>query len=143
MTVFELLDKGEKYVGPTKGGSMLPMLKEGRDSVVICPKTERLKPLDVALYTLGDNYVLHRVIKVVPEGYLIRGDNCYFDELVKESQVIGVLTEYFKKNERINLSDKKYLRYAKRRVKNYRVRLFFHRLKIGTKNLIKKIIGKR
>ena len=37
-----------KYVGPTVGVSMLPMLKNRRDTIIVVPKTERLKPLDVA-----------------------------------------------------------------------------------------------
>ena len=51
-----------EYVAPIVGVSMLPILKEGRDTVVIKPKTERLKPLDVALYKRGDDFVLHRFL---------------------------------------------------------------------------------
>ena len=80
ITIEELIETEGKYVGPTVGVSMLPMLKSGRDSVVIEKKQARLKPLDVALYKRGEKYVLHRVIETREGGYVIRGDNCYADE---------------------------------------------------------------
>ena len=55
-----LLEKGV-YIGPTVGVSMLPMLKNRRDTIVVRPKTEKLKRLDVALYKRGTAYILHRV----------------------------------------------------------------------------------
>ena len=76
ITIEELIGSEGRYVGPTVGVSMLPMLKTGRDSVVIVKKEARLRPLDVALYKRGDKYVLHRVISVIDGGYIIRGDNC-------------------------------------------------------------------
>ena len=126
ITIEELIGSEGRYVGPTVGVSMLPMLKTGRDSVVIVKKEARLRPLDVALYKRGDKYVLHRVISVIDGGYIIRGDNCYSDEKIPESAVFGVLKEYFRKNRHIDCAtDEKYLRYAKRRVKNYPVRRIF------------------
>ena len=84
------------------GVSMRPMIISGRDVIVVEKKTQRLKPLDVALYVRKDkDYVLHRVLKVTEKGYIIRGDNCYYDEKVKEEDVIGVLTQYFKKENKI------------------------------------------
>ena len=91
ITIEELIGSEGRYVGPTVGVSMLPMLKTGRDSVVIVKKEARLRPLDVALYKRGDKYVLHRVISVIDGGYIIRGDNCYSDEKIPESAVFGVL----------------------------------------------------
>ncbi len=125
----EVLREKGVYVGPTVGVSMQPMLKSRRDTIVVRPKSERLKPLDVALYKRGDTYIMHRVIEVYEDGYLIRGDNCYYDERVLENDVLGVLTEFFHKDKRIDCFNKKYLRYAKKRVKRYPVRLFFVRVK--------------
>ena len=128
------------YIGPTVGVSMLPMLKPRRDTIVVKPKTERLNRLDVALYKRGDDYVLHRVLAPVEGGYIIRGDNCYADENVPEEAVFGVLTEFFRKDKHILCTDKKYLRYAERRVKTYRFRRFFVRIKWKIKGAVKKIL---
>lgn len=121
----DVLAQNGQYIGPTVGVSMLPMLKSRRDTVVIRAKTERLQPLDVALYKRGDAYVLHRVLKTTENGYVIRGDNCYQDENVPEEAVIGVLTEFFRKGKHIFITDKKYIRYVKRRVRYYKPRRFF------------------
>jgi hypothetical protein len=101
------------------------MLKQRRDTIVVVPKTERLKPLDVALYRRGKAYVLHRVLYPTDTGYIIRGDNCYSDENIPEKDVIGVLTEFFQKDKHYYCTDEKYLKYARRRVKNYKIRRFF------------------
>ena len=134
-----LAEKGY-YAGPTVGVSMLPMLKNRRDTIIIRPKTERLQPLDVALYKREDAYILHRVLKQTERGYIIRGDNCYVDENVPEDSVIGVLTEFFRKGKHVTCTDKKYLRYVKRRLKWYKPRRFFVRLKGKCKNAVKKFL---
>lgn len=139
-TIEEVLASHGKYIGPTVGVSMLPMLKNRRDTIVVLPKTERLQALDVALYKRGDAYILHRVLKVVDGGYVIRGDNCYSDENVPERAVIGVLSEFFRKGKHYTCLDKKYLKYVKRRLKNYKSRRFFVLLKIRLKNLVKRIL---
>ena len=128
------------YVGPTVGISMQPLLKTHRDSVVIKPKKERLKRLDVALYKRGDAYVLHRVLEVKDWGYIIRGDNCYSDEKIPEDAVIGVLVEFFRKGKHIFCQDEKYIRYAKRRIKTYKIRRFFVLLKCKIVSLMKKVL---
>ena len=124
-SIQEVLQETGVYVGPTAGTSMLPMLKNRRDTIVVKAKTERLKPLDVALYTRGGKYILHRVLSVTDTGYIIRGDNCYFDEIVPEETVIGVLTEFFRKKKHYFCTDEKYIAYAKKRVKRYKLRRVF------------------
>lgn len=85
--------------------------------------------------------MLHRVIEVKDGGYVIRGDNCYGDEAVREGDVLGVLTEFFRKDKHVFCTDKKYLRYAKRRVKLYPARRFFARVKGRLKNVVKACRG--
>lgn len=141
INIKELLLSDGKYVGTTMGVSMRPMIVSGRDVVVIERKTQRLKPLDVALYMRNDkDYVLHRVLKVTETGYIIRGDNCYSDEIVKEEDVIGVLTQYFKKEKPVMMDDKKYLRYVKRRLFWYKPRRFFVKIKAKLGRIAKRII---
>ncbi len=129
LKIEDVLKEKGVYIGPTVGVSMLPMLKNRRDTIVVKPKTERLKRLDVALYKRSENYILHRVLQAVDGGYIIRGDNCYADENVPEDAVIGVLTEFFRKDKHILCTDKKYIRYAEKRLKTYKFRRFFVRIK--------------
>ena len=134
----EALSRKGVYVGPTVGTSMLPMLKNRRDTVVIRPKSGRLNVLDVALYKRGENYIMHRVIKILEDGYLIRGDNCYYDEIVAEDKVIGVLTEFFREDKHFDCLDKEYIRYSKKRVKQYPFRLFVYRVKRKIRSILRR-----
>lgn len=70
-----VLEKEGYFVSTTSGVSMFPMLRDRKDTVVIYPVNGCLKKYDVLLYKRENNYVLHRVVKVLENGYLIRGDN--------------------------------------------------------------------
>ncbi len=139
-SIEQVLKETGKYIGPTVGGSMLPMLKNRRDTIVVVAKTERLKPLDVALYKRGEGYILHRVLTVTDTGYIIRGDNCYYDEIVQENAVLGVLTEFFRKDKHYFCTDEGYLRYVHKRLKSYKTRRCFVLAKRKTVAAIKKPI---
>ena len=129
MTIEQAIESTGKCVCPTFGVSMQPMLKQGRDSVVIVKKTERLDVGDVALYKREDTLVLHRVIAVFEGGYVMRGDNTTASETVLEDDVIGVLTEFFQGDKHISVYDKNYLKYVKKRLKNHKIRVFFERIR--------------
>lgn len=89
------------------------MLGDGCDTVFIVPISGRLKKYDVALYKRGDEYVLHRVIKVLPEGYIIRGDNCLNKEYnIKDEQIIGVLDSFIRKGKQHSCNDFGYRAYS-------------------------------
>lgn len=114
MNFREYLDTHEKLVYTNKGGSMLPMIKEGRDLVVIKKKGEaRLKKYDVAMYEREPgHYILHRVIAVKDDSYIMRGDNNYFKEYgIKDSDILGVLTGFIRKGTEHSVTEPKYKLY--------------------------------
>ncbi len=112
----DILQREGMYACTVKGVSMLPMMRERRDTVVIVPKKSRAKKYDVVLYRRGEDYVFHRVIKVLPDGYVIRGDNCRNKEYgIKDSDIIGILSEFHRGEKKLkldSLSHKLYCRYA-------------------------------
>ena len=109
-----LLERDGKFVYKTRGTSMLPMLHENRDLVVIERPTGRLQPGDVAMYRRGPQYVLHRVLEVRPNDYVIRGDNTYALETgITDGDVVGVLTSFVRKGKTVSVRDKGYLRYVR------------------------------
>ena len=77
MTFEEILEKDGRLVYRFRGVSMKPMLYQNRDLVVIEKVKDRLKKGDVVLYRRGKDYVLHRIVRVSEDGYVIRGDNTY------------------------------------------------------------------
>lgn len=97
------------------GTSMLPLVKEHHDLVTIVKNTTRLKKRDVALFKRDDGkYVLHRVMKVTKEGYVMCGDHQWIKEKgVREDQVLGYLTQVDKGDKVITIEDKKYKRYVR------------------------------
>ena len=101
-TFEELLDRDGKIVYKTHGSSMRPMLRQDRDLVIIRVPASRLKKYDVALYRRNGDYVLHRVIGVKEDHYLIRGDNTYRIETVPEENVIGVLAGFQRNGKEIS-----------------------------------------
>ena len=113
----------------TRGTSMRPLLRTGRDVVLVREKKERLKENDVALYRRGDRLVLHRVVKVTEEGYETLGDNTFVPEFVSEENVIGVMTEILRKRKTMLVTDKRYLRYVSRIRKTFRFRRFLARVR--------------
>lgn len=78
------------------GSSMRPMLFGGRDSVKITTPVLPLKKYDIPLYKrAGGQFVLHRIIKVSPRGYVCRGDNQLIKEFpVTDNMIIGVVSKY-------------------------------------------------
>ncbi len=113
MTFEEALARNGKLVYKVKGVSMLPMLRQNQDLVVIVPPVGRLKKYDVALYRRGKAYVLHRVIRVKQNGYLIRGDNTYALEDVPDAAVLGVLTDFTRNGKPYSVDSAAYRRYVR------------------------------
>ena len=94
---------------------MRPMLKQNRDLVTIRPVSGRLKKYDVPLYRKkGGGYLLHRIIAVTENGYVIRGDNTYVKELnVTDNDIVGVLTAFKRKGKDYTVESKGYRLYAR------------------------------
>ena len=112
-TFEEILKKDGRLVYKTRGVSMLPMLHQNRDIVVIVPPEGRLKKYDVALYKRGSSYILHRIIGTQDEEYLIRGDNTYRKEYVPPELMIGVLTGFVRNGKSHSVEDTGYQIYCR------------------------------
>ena len=105
MSSEEGLKKNGYHASTTVGYSMYPLLRDRRDNIVVRPCNGRLKKYDVPLYKRGDEYVLHRIIKVLPDGYVICGDNCIRKEYgIKDENILGVLTEIYRNGKKIDMN---------------------------------------
>lgn len=108
----QLIEQNGFYVSTTVGTSMWPMLRHRRDTVVIKKMNSRFKKYDVALYRMPNGkLLLHRVIKVLPEGYIGRGDNRIATENFCDSQVVGILDSFYRKGEKFSADFITYLPY--------------------------------
>lgn len=95
-TYEEILRKGQPLVYTNVGRSMMPLLRQRRDILIIDPKPAgRLKKYDVPLYKRGKKYILHRIVEVTDTGYVIIGDNnTFFEYDVTDDMILGVLTGF-------------------------------------------------
>ena len=136
MTTFEEeLDAHGSIIFTNRGRSMLPLLRQNRDVLVIDKRgPERLKKYDAVLFKRDTGqYILHRILRVENGGYYIAGDNNISGEFVREDQILGVLRSVRRGNRTINVTDFGYRCY---------VRLFrpVHRALIRPRNYIYQIL---
>lgn len=95
----EVLKTQDEVMSLTRGTSMRPLLRQGRDIVVIKRPQFPLKVGDVPLYKVKSRkeLVLHRILKVNNDGsYIIRGDNLFAKEHVLESQIVGIMKAFYR-----------------------------------------------
>lgn len=107
------LERTGRLIYTTVGQSMRPFLRSQEDLVVIERKTgTRFAKYDVVLYRrAGGQYVLHRIVKVCPDSYVLCGDNCAeLEPGVTDSQILGVLTGVIRCGKRIDVNSDAYRR---------------------------------
>ena len=114
VTFEEALERDGVLVYSNRGTSMRPLIREGRDLMIIHPVQGKLKKYDVPLYRRDSGeYVLHRVVKVCPDGYVMRGDNQQQCETgIQDRQILGVLTAVVRDGREIPVTDWRYRVYA-------------------------------
>jgi hypothetical protein len=116
MNIREYLETHDKLIYNNKGCSMMPLLRQDRDLVIVRKKgEERLRRFDVALYmSEPGHYILHRVIKVNEKDYVIRGDNNFFKEYgITDDDITGVLIGYVRKGKQHSVNEFHYKLYAR------------------------------
>ena len=102
-TIRMVLDSdGELRMFP-RGQSMLPLIKQERDSVVLVKPDGNLKKNDIAFYLRDDgHYVLHRVIRSDNGHYVMCGDNQTLLETgIENRHIIGVVSRIYRKDREI------------------------------------------
>lgn len=93
----DVLEENGEISVCTSGVSMYPMLRNRRDMIVLKKLDRDLRKNDVPLYRApSGKLVLHRILEVTPDGYIIRGDNLFCKEKVKHEQIIGVLKAFYR-----------------------------------------------
>ena len=110
----EQLRENGKLIYTNRGNSMMPLIKEGRDLLIIEPVYGRLKKYDVPLYRRDSGqYVLHRILKVRAHDYVICGDNRYTKETgITDRHILGVLTGMIRNGKTVSVTDRKYRLYV-------------------------------
>lgn len=135
----EIAKKG-RLIYTNVGDSMMPLLREKRDLLIIEKVSGRLKKYDVPLYRRDSGqYVLHRILKVRKDDYVICGDNRWQKEYgITDRHIIGVLTGIVRDGKEISVNDTKYKWYVHLWCDFFYIRAFWLRLKHFVKRRLKK-----
>ena len=111
----ERLAEGKTVRFSPMGTSMLPMLRQGKDSVVLSSFEEAgIKKYDVLFYKRkGGQFVLHRAVKLCPDGsFLCICDNQINTEKVERGQLIGVLKAFYRGERYVSVRSLTYRAYV-------------------------------
>ena len=126
------LERNGQLIYTTLGTSMRPFIRSQEDLVVIEKKTGgRYEKCDAVLYRRDSGqYVLHRIVKVCPDSYVLCGDNRIHREPgVRDDQILGVLTAVIRQGQRIDVNEEGYRRKIRRWVALYPLRAIFIKIK--------------
>lgn len=111
----ETLEKNGEVTFISAGRSMLPVIRDRKDAVTLVKPRREIKPGDIVFYQRDNGqFILHRVMFVNSDKYVMRGDNQWDNEYnIRRDQIIGVL-KCFERNGKIhNVTDRDYLIYVK------------------------------
>ena len=98
-----------------EGDSMMPLIRQDKDLVLISGKPEgRLKKYDVPLYKRDSGqYVLHRVLRVRENDYVLCGDNRWQRETdISDRHIIGVLSAVIRNEKKLPTNARRYRLYS-------------------------------
>lgn len=100
----ELL-KNEHFVISGHGGnSMYPLIKLD-DQLLIMELNKDPELYDIVAYKSKDKYILHRLIGIKDDCYIIRGDNCLNNEIIKKDRIIAYLDTIYRGDVEIKITD--------------------------------------
>lgn len=141
MTTFEdIIERDGRLVYTNVGDSMRPLIRQDRDILIIEKPRGRLKKYDVPLYQRDSGqYVLHRILKVRENDYVICGDNRYGKEYgITDRHIVGVLTAVVRDGKEISVTDWRYCAYVHLWCDFFPIRALILRIKSIPKRLERK-----
>ena len=139
----EIRERGN-FASTTKGVSMRPLFKTGRDMIIVSKVERPLKKYDIILYRGNDGeYILHRIIGIRKEHYIVRGDNNFFKERVTPDRIIGVLTSFNRKGKSGSPNSFFFKLYSRLWRYIYPLRYLFKKTKAFLSKLKRKLFGKK
>ncbi len=139
-TFEEEISRSGRIVYTNIGRSMMPLLRQHKDLMVIEKPNGRCRKYDVPLYKRDSGkYVLHRILKVRKDDYVICGDHCWRKEYgITDRHIVGVLTAVVRDGKTIPVTDRRYLAYVHLWCDFFYIRAAILYLKEGMRRLIRK-----
>ena len=110
----DIINRDGQLTYTNVGNSMEPLIRQGRDLIVIDKPSGRLKRYDIALFRRKSGQcVLHRVLRTRKNDYIICGDNQAVKEYgVTDEQIIGVMSARIRDGKKLMMNSAKSRIYA-------------------------------
>lgn len=126
----EVVDSGATFRLYPHGQSMMPTIKEGRDSVELSAPDD-LKEYDIVLYRRqGEKYVLHRIVNMHGDFFDMCGDSQYIIEKnIPKNNIIAKVTGIYKGETLVNPYDAEHIEQAEKLYKKKPFQRFVGRIK--------------
>ena len=120
-----------------RGTSMLPMLRQGVDSVqLVSPSVRMPQKGEVILYhRKNGQFILHRAIGIDKNGdFIACGDNQGIPEKgIAKDSIIAVLDGFYRGEDWVSADNEKYKKYVKKRMRSR----FLRHLKLSIRKIMK------
>ena len=139
--ITEKLESGGTVTFTPKGKSMLPLLRDGEDVVVLNKPNGRLHLFDMPLYKRNNGvYVLHRIVDFDADGsYVMCGDNQFeLEHGIRDESIVAVVTAFYRKGKSYSVNSPSYRLY----VNFWYYTRLFRRAYRASKNRTSRLLGK-
>ena len=139
--ILEKLKNGGKVRISPKGTSMMPLIREGIDEVELTGLVKKPKKYDIIFYKRKTGeFILHRIIKVKKNSYILMGDNqITLEKGICDDMILAVVSGIYRDKKYVDISDKEYIKYSKNQVKKQMIK----RKTDILKSVIRKIVRGR
>lgn len=114
LTYEEILRRDGKYIFTPVGTSMLPLLRQRRDTVLVEDSFGIFKKNDVVLYKRkSGEYILHRILKIENDSFTMCGDNqTDLEKGIGKEQILGVMTAFWRGEKMVKTTNPLYRLYT-------------------------------
>lgn len=88
-----VLQEGKNVRLYIRGNSMFPFLRDGKDILELCPPGDKvLRRGDVVLFRYGGKLLLHRIVALRGDHFIMQGDGCWRSkEKAVRSDIFAIL----------------------------------------------------
>lgn len=99
--------EGESVMLKLRGNSMLPLLRNGKDNLLLAPVPHGyvFEKDEVLLFRYNGSFVLHRVVRSTGDDLLMQGDNCVSQEHISSRDVVARLIAVQRPNKKMLSTD--------------------------------------
>ncbi len=135
----EVILGGGKFSFVPSGNSMKPFIRPGKDSVNVV-KADELKKYDIVLYRrVSGQFVLHRIVNVDNNHYVMCGDNQWTKEHdITSDMIVAKVSEIVRGDKVILCSSKKYMFWVHIWCDLFWLRKLYLKLRIIAKKVLKR-----